>query len=292
MMASYLRSGARGPEVEQLQQALNVAPSRQPRLKPDGAFGAKTHARVTEFQSDNYLVPDGVVGPRTYDALQPFLEGLAEIVDHLIVPPEDELEARKRIVANARMMYQMYHWGPNFQTGPGNPRIAGKLLADSTTRLRQGGPILASIFTVAGANSAKCMTLSPQAQAMYQRPYTASERNAIDIVSWCGIFALYIYKISGLKMSPWPLRYLKGKGQDELTVSTKPQVGDIGVVDARGSGKLLNHHFIVTEVQDGVVKSVDGNAGMLMEIVQSQHSVQKVTATGGFLSPVWSKVMG
>ena len=109
--------------------------------------------------------------------------------------------------------------------------------------------------------------------------------------SWCGIFALYVCKLSGLKMSPWPLKYLKGDGIDELSVSAKPRTGDIGIVDARNTNRLTNHHFIVTDVQGGVVKSIDGNAGMLMEIVQNQHSISKVNSTGGFLSPVWSKVL-
>jgi hypothetical protein len=277
--------------VEELQQALNTAPSRQARLDPDGQFGPRTHGRVTEFQASGHLVPDGVVGPLTYDALEPFLKGLSEIVDNLIVPPEDELAARKRIVDNGKRMYSLHHWGPGFKPSPGNPRIAGKLVANSTTRLRQGGPALATIFTVAGVGAAKCLTLSLQAEQMYQRNYTAQERNIIDIISWCGIFALYVYKISGLKMSSWPLRYMQGKDRDELAVTTKPQIGDIGIVDARGPGKITNHHFIVTDVQGGVVKSIDGNAGLLMEIVQSQHIIQKVAATGGFLSPIWSKVL-
>jgi hypothetical protein len=290
-MAKYLRRGSQGADVVELQQALNLAPTRQAALKTDGIFGPKTHTRVTEFQASSHLVPDGVVGPLTYESLKPYLEGLAEIVDNLVVPPADEQAARQRIVENARKIHAMYHWGPSFQTGPGNPRIAGVLLADPVTRLRQGGPALASIFTVAGVNAAKCLTLSVQAEKMYQRIHTATERNTIDIVSWCGIFALYVYKISGLKMSPWPLRYLQGKDKDELAVVTKPQPGDIGVVDARGSGKIRNHHFIVTDVQGSIVKSIDGNAGLLMEIIESQHSVPKVVATGGFLSPIFGKVL-
>ena len=42
---------------------------------------------------------------------------------------------------------------------------------------------------------------------MYGRQYTAQERNSTDIVSWCGIFSNYVYKVSGLKISSWPLRY-------------------------------------------------------------------------------------
>jgi len=277
--------------VEELQHGLNAAPSAQPALDPDGDFGPKTHRRVTEFQADNDLAPDGIVGPLTFEALEPFLKGIAEIVDKMIVPPEDEMAARNRIVQNAKMMYSMYHWGPSFKPGPGNPRIAGKLVANPTTRLRQGGPILASIFTVAGVNSAKCLTLSKQAEAMYQRTYTPQERNNIDIVSWCGIFALYVYKLSGLKMSPWPLKYLKGPKLDELKVTTKPKIGDIGVVDARNTSSLRNHHFIVTDVHASSVQSIDGNAGMLMEIVSQHHNIQKVNTTGGFLSPIWSKVL-
>jgi peptidoglycan hydrolase-like protein with peptidoglycan-binding domain len=35
----------------------------------DGNFGSKTEAAVRAFQREHYLVPDGIVGPKTWLAL-------------------------------------------------------------------------------------------------------------------------------------------------------------------------------------------------------------------------------
>jgi len=57
-------------DTRQVQQKLNSAPgSALPRLAEDGVFGAKTRARVVEFQRQRGLVPDGVVGTKTRLAL-------------------------------------------------------------------------------------------------------------------------------------------------------------------------------------------------------------------------------
>jgi peptidoglycan hydrolase-like protein with peptidoglycan-binding domain len=56
-----LRRGAQGKLVERLQAALSLA--------VDGIFGSQTEARVRAFQRDKGLVPDGIVGPRTWAIL-------------------------------------------------------------------------------------------------------------------------------------------------------------------------------------------------------------------------------
>jgi peptidoglycan hydrolase-like protein with peptidoglycan-binding domain len=58
----------RGPDVAELQRRLqslgyNVGPI-------DGIFGRQTERAVRQFQRDNNLVPDGVVGPRTIAVLE------------------------------------------------------------------------------------------------------------------------------------------------------------------------------------------------------------------------------
>jgi hypothetical protein len=55
---STLRRGATGDQVKDLQQKLRVA--------DDGAFGATTEAAVRTFQRNHGLVPDGIVGPKTW----------------------------------------------------------------------------------------------------------------------------------------------------------------------------------------------------------------------------------
>lgn len=53
-----LRRGARGKLVERVQQAVGVA--------VDGNFGSNTEAAVRKFQHQHDLVPDGIVGPKTW----------------------------------------------------------------------------------------------------------------------------------------------------------------------------------------------------------------------------------
>ncbi len=69
-----LRVGSRGADVTWLQQSLikEDIGSKAVALKAsgaDGIFGPITFAAVVEYQADNNLVADGIVGPRTRAAL-------------------------------------------------------------------------------------------------------------------------------------------------------------------------------------------------------------------------------
>ena len=61
-----LRQGDSGGNVEALQAALNDEGADLPET---GYFGTMTYAAVTEFQAENGLQVDGVVGPETHGAL-------------------------------------------------------------------------------------------------------------------------------------------------------------------------------------------------------------------------------
>ena len=269
-----LRFGSRGADVVLLQQALNAALAMLPELVPDGVFGPKTNAHVHTFQGQSNLFVDGIVGPLTWQALAPFIDGLTTVVAK-IVSPADEMAARQRIAATANLLYDQFKW--DGKIGETNPRIAGKYCCNSKTRLRQGGVQLAAIFSIAGvANAQKCLTISREAESMYQRRYTASERNVKDIISWCGIFATYVYKIAGLKIDGWPLKYhlFSVKPEDQLRISGSketPEIGDIGVIDARGG---RNHHFVIVGISNSLITSVDGNAGFHMEIVKKINGLR------------------
>ena len=62
-----LKSGATGAEVKTLQQTLNSVGSAS--LKVDGNFGPATEQAVVAFQQANGLTADGIVGPKTAQAL-------------------------------------------------------------------------------------------------------------------------------------------------------------------------------------------------------------------------------
>ncbi len=57
-----LRRGASGDAVRTLQLKLQLEPV-------DSLFGGQTEAKVREFQRNNGLVPDGIVGPKTWQKL-------------------------------------------------------------------------------------------------------------------------------------------------------------------------------------------------------------------------------
>lgn len=68
-----LSIGSVGPQVQLLQLALRREGAFAGPLS--GVFGEQTRAAVTAFQRSRGLVPDGVAGPRTHRALEPFYLG-------------------------------------------------------------------------------------------------------------------------------------------------------------------------------------------------------------------------
>lgn len=67
-----LRRGSSGSRVKQVQKALRRTGSP---IRKDGLFGPETEAAVCTFQRSRGLVPDGIVGVRTWPALRKVLRG-------------------------------------------------------------------------------------------------------------------------------------------------------------------------------------------------------------------------
>lgn len=65
-MRDTLRIGSRGSDVRQLQTMLNAVGDN---IVVDGEFGERTFHSVCDFQSWQKLEPDGIVGPKTWQAL-------------------------------------------------------------------------------------------------------------------------------------------------------------------------------------------------------------------------------
>jgi peptidoglycan hydrolase-like protein with peptidoglycan-binding domain len=57
-----LRRGMKGPAVQDLQARLGLALT-------DGIFGALTEVAARDFQRRHGIVPDGIVGPKTWALL-------------------------------------------------------------------------------------------------------------------------------------------------------------------------------------------------------------------------------
>ncbi|MFE5942791.1 peptidoglycan-binding protein [Streptomyces sp. NPDC056480] len=68
MSNPLLRMGDSGPFVVRLQEDLTTHGYAVGQV--DGIFGPKTDAAVRQFQSDQGLVVDGIVGPATWTALE------------------------------------------------------------------------------------------------------------------------------------------------------------------------------------------------------------------------------
>lgn len=77
--------GSSGPDVRVVQSLLNrIGYNAGP---VDGIFGSGTYQAVTAFQTNNSLVPDGIVGPATWAVLDRLLRGY----DTYTVRPGDTL---------------------------------------------------------------------------------------------------------------------------------------------------------------------------------------------------------
>ncbi len=72
-----LRRGAQGEWVKQLQTTLQIT--------ADGDFGAVTEAAVRAYQRQHGIVPDGIVGPKTWAAL----DGKADKLTYTIKPGDN-----------------------------------------------------------------------------------------------------------------------------------------------------------------------------------------------------------
>ena len=66
-MNPTLRRGDSGEDVKRLQTLLN---NYGYHLKVDGLFGTDTDHAVRAFQQGHYLTADGIVGPKTWAALE------------------------------------------------------------------------------------------------------------------------------------------------------------------------------------------------------------------------------
>lgn len=80
-MARFLKITNTGDDVRDVQRRLGV--------KVDGVFGSSTARAVLQFQADRGLSPDGVVGPKTWEALNALVE-----VEPQIATPAPEADER------------------------------------------------------------------------------------------------------------------------------------------------------------------------------------------------------
>lgn len=81
--SAVLRQGSTGQDVITLQYLLNVIGEYYPGIPviaQDGIFGSGTRQAVVAFQNEMRLSPDGIVGPRTWNALYDTYLGIGDNV--------------------------------------------------------------------------------------------------------------------------------------------------------------------------------------------------------------------
>lgn len=89
-----VKKGSRGDDVKTLQRKLN--------LIPDGIFGPLTEEAVREFQKSHGLTADGIAGPKTWAALgvSAHARNVDEIIVHYTATPEGEEFSNAQIRAS------------------------------------------------------------------------------------------------------------------------------------------------------------------------------------------------
>lgn len=106
-----LRWGSDGSTVENLQSTLNESGAD---LAEDGVFGPRTHDAVKDYQANNGLQIDGVVGPETFGSLN----GGSVPSGGTAVPASSSSEGSSSIVDAARSAIGTpYSWGDSSLSG-------------------------------------------------------------------------------------------------------------------------------------------------------------------------------
>lgn len=85
-----LRQGCTGDDVKELQHALNTWNQGIQAIEEDGKFGPKTKLMVELFQDAKDLKADGIVGPKTWKALEEYMQPSRKTVKMAVICYKDE----------------------------------------------------------------------------------------------------------------------------------------------------------------------------------------------------------
>lgn len=129
-MYPLVRYGSRGDPVLQHQKALNAwNPGLFPPLVEDAVFGFKTDGATRTFQKQNSLVPDGVVGPKTWAVIQPLIDKLVS----LVTTPPSETAFVERAIGVAESALATFGFPGDVVLDCNSPAQAGPITAGTST---------------------------------------------------------------------------------------------------------------------------------------------------------------
>jgi len=120
MKKAILSIGNRGADVAPLQKVLHYLINAP--LKVDGIFGANTDYWVKIFQHRNKLKVDGIVGQKTYLALERNLEAAKRFIVTIDAGHGGVIGGKYTTMENGKGKYYI-HGGENFGHLPSNPAM-------------------------------------------------------------------------------------------------------------------------------------------------------------------------
>lgn len=258
-MNPTLRVGSRGPAVSTLQQLLNASPPpAAAKLAPDGAFGPKTLARVRQVQQLLGLLVDGIVGPMTWMAL----EALGKVTGGVAppAPPPPAADSRRLAIAKrARAEFLAHGAAVHAKNAGGKEPSSGRTL-------RAGHDRLLEYFRTTSPDPKKPgSTYWGDDNVRYLwKPGELS-----PMPHWCGIFALWVVKSTGMSVGTWKM------GHGINAVSGFKQVFSPRPGDVVAKAQPFQHHAVVEKVEtlggQTWIHTIDGNSGMDSTITENRH---------------------
>lgn len=208
-----LSKGDRGENVRVLQQRLKQLGES---VVPDGIFGPKTRDAVMRYQLNHKLLPDGIVGPLTAAKINAKLADEKPLEQNGVELPPWLLHARKLI---------------------GTKEIIGRVHNDTI------------------------MSLSRKIATRYPKlAWAASQIFKTDEVPWCGAFVAYALAESGITPDPSYPSALAWR--DWGRALDGPAVGAICVKSRQGGG----HVAFVLGRSGNNLAILGGNQGNMVKV--------------------------
>ena len=241
-----VREGDVGPNVNNLQAALNLLPSVLAMLTVDGKFGPKTTARVKEFQRLMRIAVDGDVGPETMGKLTALIPDVTAAVAMY------NLRTAVVTVANIE----------RFGLGSLVNAVKAESFTEngSTRKLRRGH-----------ARLREYVRLSDPSQVFSRDgiKYLQKVDSLDGCPHWCGIFALWVHKMAGTpNIGTWHIGVgiSAVSGFRQLSSTETPMPADIGFVEAK------QHHVLIR-------RAYPKGGSLAFDTVEGNSSPGSVVAT-------------
>ena len=300
---TVLRKGNKGALVKELQEKLIAKGYSCGSSGADGDFGQATYNAVVNFQTSNGLEVDGIVGPRTWDALNGLqYNSLLRIGSkgNAVRELQEKLITKGYSVGNTGVDgdfgYATYEAVVNFQRDHGldTDGIVGpstwSALYNSVSKgsAVSGGKGVARFLEVARAE------IGTREQYDNITKYGAWFNNngqywCAQFVSWCaaqaGILGTIVPCYENCKLGA---NWYRAKGRYRTRLSGYvPFPGDI--IFFTNSNNFYYHTGIVEFVKDGVVHTIEGNSNDCVRRVEYSIIDSKINGygvNGGIISPI------